>query len=104
LHLDDAVGLIRLSLETSTLVGAVNAVAPEAPTQRAFATALAAAYGRSAWLRIPAAPLRWLGGEMSSLMLEGQAVTPAAAVTAEYQFRYPRLSDACMALARRGRA
>ncbi len=103
LHLDDAVGLIRLSLEASTLAGAVNAVAPQASTQRAFAMTLAAVYGRHAWLRVPAAPLRWLMGEMSSLMLEGQAVVPAAAVAAGYRFRYPRLEGACIALARPGR-
>jgi uncharacterized protein (TIGR01777 family) len=100
LHLDDAVGLIRLSLETSALAGAVNAVAPQAPTQRAFAKTLAAAYGRHAWVRVPAVPLRWLMGDMSSLMLEGQAVVPAAAVAAGYRFAYPRLDDACQALAR----
>jgi uncharacterized protein len=100
LHLDDAVGLIRLGLENAALTGAVNAVAPEVPTQRAFAKTLAAAYGRQAWLRVPAAPLRWLMGEMSSLMLEGQAVVPAAAVAAGYLFVYPRLDDACVALAR----
>jgi NAD dependent epimerase/dehydratase family enzyme len=99
--LDDAVGLICLSLEASTVAGAVNAVAPQALNQRTFATTLAAAYGRRAWLRVPAAPLRWLMGEMSSLMLEGQVVVPAAAVAAGYRFRYPRLNDACMALARR---
>ncbi|MEO8152172.1 MAG: TIGR01777 family oxidoreductase [Rhizobacter sp.] len=100
LHLDDAVGLIRLCLQKSTLFGAVNAVAPDTPTQRAFATTLAAAYGRRAWLRVPAAPLRWLGGEMSSLMLEGQAVAPKAVIAAGYQFRYSRLNEACLSLAR----
>lgn len=99
LHLDDAVGLIRHSLSTSALTGAVNAVAPQCPTQQTFATALAAAYGRRAWLRVPAAPLRWLGGEMLSLMLEGQAVTPAAALATGYVFRHPGLDGACVSLA-----
>jgi hypothetical protein len=99
LHLDDAVGLIRFGLDTPALAGAVNAVAPEAVSQRAFAAALAAAHGRRAWLRVPAAPLRWLGGEMAALMLEGQAVAPAAALAAGYRFRHPRLAPACEALA-----
>jgi len=100
LHLDDAVGLIRHSLETGALTGAVNAVAPQCPTQQAFAASLAAAYGRRAWLRVPAAPLRWLGGEMSSLLLEGQAATPAAALSSGYQFRFPQLNSACVSLAK----
>ena len=76
-------------------------MAPQSPSQRAFAETLAAAYGRHAWLRVPAAPLRWLMGEMSSLLLEGQVVVPAAAVAAGYRFVYSRLDDACLALARR---
>ncbi|MDP9044085.1 MAG: DUF1731 domain-containing protein, partial [Pseudomonadota bacterium] len=87
-------------LDQPTLSGAINAVAPECPTQRDFARSLAAVYGRRVWLRVPATPLRWLGGEMSTLLLEGQAVTPAAAVAAGYRFRYPRLDSALQALAK----
>lgn len=99
LHLDDAVGLVRFAIESRTLAGAVNAVAPQACTQREFAQALAAAHGRRAWLRVPSAPLRWLGGEMMSLILDGQAVAPAVALAAGYRFRHPALAPACAALA-----
>jgi uncharacterized protein len=78
LHLDAAVGLLRLAIDTRGLTGPVNAVALHDCTQREFAQAMAVAYGRRAWLRVPAAPLRALGGEMMSLMLEGQAVAPIA--------------------------
>ena len=60
---------------------------------------MAAAHGRRAWLRLPAAPLRVLGGEMMSLMLEGQAVEPTVAQAAGYRFRHPDLAAACRALA-----
>jgi len=99
LHIDDAVGLVRFAIDTPGVTGPVNAVAPEACTQAGFAQAMAAAYGRRVWLRVPAAPLRLLGGEMMSLMLEGQAVAPAAALAAGYRFAQPSLSGACAALA-----
>jgi len=99
LHLDDAVGLLRFALHTPALRGAVNAVAPECPSQAGFAQALAAAHGRRVHLRMPAAPLRWLGGEMMSLLLEGQAVAPAAALRAGYRFAHPTLAAACRSLA-----
>ncbi|MED5617813.1 TIGR01777 family oxidoreductase [Ideonella sp. BN130291] len=99
LHLDDAVGLLRLAIEQPRLAGPVNAVAPQACTQHEFAQALAAAHGRRAWLRMPAALLRALGGEMMSLMLEGQAVAPAAALAAGYRFRHADLAAACRCLA-----
>lgn len=98
-HIDDAVGLVRFALDTGDAHGAINAVAPEAATQGRFAQLLANTYGRGAWLRVPAAPLRWFGGEMMSLMLDGQLVVPAAAMAMGYRFRYPSLGGACAALA-----
>lgn len=99
IHLDDAVGLLRFAMKTSSVRGALNAVAPEACTQAGFASTLAATYGQRAWLRVPATALRWLGGEMMSLMLEGQAVAPAAALAAGYRFKHPSLREACASLA-----
>ena len=100
LHLDDAVALLHLALHTPALSGAVNAVAPTCPSQAEFAQAMAAAHGKRVHLRLPAAPLRWLGGEMMSLLLEGQAVAPTAALRAGYRFAHPDIQSACEALAR----
>lgn len=101
LHRDDAVGLIRFALDQSELSGAVNAVAPQTPRQAEFAQALAASFGRRAWLRAPAWPLRLLAGEMSTLLLDGQNVVPAAALAAGYRFRHPTLPGALADLAAR---
>ncbi|MDR7270324.1 uncharacterized protein (TIGR01777 family) [Pelomonas saccharophila] len=101
LHRDDAVGLIRFALQQSELSGAVNAVAPETPRQADFAHALAASFGRRAWLRMPAWPLRLLAGEMATLLLDGQNVVPAAALAAGYRFRHPTLQAALADLATR---
>lgn len=99
IHLADAVGLVRFALERSTLSGAVNAVAPEAVTQKDFARAMAASFGRRVHLRMPAAPLRLALGEMSELLLEGQWTVPMAAMGAGYRFCLPRLQQALQALA-----
>ncbi len=101
LHRDDAVGLIRFALEQTELAGAVNAVAPDTPQQVEFARALAASFGRRAWLRMPAWPLRILAGEMSTLLLDGQNVVPVAALAAGYRFRHPTLPAALADLAAR---
>ncbi|WP_457319917.1 DUF1731 domain-containing protein [Roseateles sp. P5_E11] len=63
--------------------------------------ALAASFGRRAWLRMPAWPLRRLAGEMSTLLLDGQNVVPAAARAAGYRFRFPTLQAALSDLAAR---
>lgn len=100
LHLDDAVGLIRLALDQDGLAGAVNAVAPQSPRQADFARALAMSFGRRIWLHVPAWPLRKVAGEMSTLLLDGQNVVPTAALAAGYAFRFPTLQAALADLAR----
>lgn len=94
IHLADAVGLVRFAMAHQYLQGAVNAVAPDAVTQAAYARALAVSFGRHAWLRIPGLPLRVLLGEMSSLLLEGQNTVPSAALARDYRFVHPRLRGA----------
>jgi uncharacterized protein (TIGR01777 family) len=102
LHRDDAVGLICFALRRDDLAGAVNAVAPDTPSQSEFAQALAASWGRRVWLGAPAWPLRLLAGEMSTLLLDGQNAVPSAAIAAGYRFRYPTLRAALEELAGRG--
>ena len=94
IHLADASGLLRFALAHPTLAGPVNAVAPETPTQADFTRALAASFGRGVHLRMPAAPLRLLGGEMAGLLLDGENVVPEAALAAGYRFRFPTLDRA----------
>lgn len=98
-HLADAVGSVRFAMAHPHLQGPVNTVAPEAVTQATFARALAASFGRRAWLRMPGLPLRVLLGEMSSLLLEGQNPVPSAALARGYRFVHPRLSGALADLA-----
>lgn len=99
IHLDDAVGLVRLALGDAALAGPVNAVAPETRPQADFARALAASFGRRVRLRVPHAALRFALGEMAELLLEGQNAVPAAALRAGYRFRFPTLAGAFAALA-----
>lgn len=99
LHRDDAVGLIRFAMAHGQIAGALNAVSPDGVTQARFAQALAASFGRRVRLRIPAAPMRALMGEMASLLFDGQNAVPRAALAAGYSFRHARLEDALRELA-----
>ena len=99
IHREDAVAMILWALQAPDVKGSVNAVAPGRCTQGAFAGALAASYGRRARLWMPAALLRKLAGEMSTLLLDGQAVEPRFALDHGYRFRYAALDDALRALA-----
>ena len=99
IHLDDAVGLVRHALAHPRLAGALNVVAPDVPPQARFAQAMAASFGRHVRLRLPAAPLRWVAGEMSTLLLDGQNALPALARGTGYPYRHPTLDGAMAALA-----
>lgn len=101
IHRDDAVGLIRFALDTPTLRGPVNATAPRTPSQREFVTALAGSFNRKARLCVPAPPLRWLTGEMSTLLFDGQNAIPRAVQAAGYRHRFDSLQSALADLARR---
>ena len=99
-HIDDVVGMLRLALADENISGPMNVVAPVTPTNADFTRALAVSLGRKARLRLPAAPLRWLGGEMAGLLLDGQNAVPARALAAGYTFRFPALPAALADLAR----
>ena len=99
IHLDDAVGMVRFALANDRLQGPVNAVAPDTVQQAEFARALAASFGRKVWMRVPDAPMRWVLGEMSTLLLGGQNAQPQAAVAAGYRFSHPKLKGALRNLA-----
>jgi NAD dependent epimerase/dehydratase family enzyme len=56
------------------------------------------------WLRVPQAPLRWLLGEMSELLLRSQRVAPRRLQQSGFEFRYPDLEAALAELLRRERS
>lgn len=99
IHLEDAVGLVRFSMERRALAGAVNAVAPEVPSQAQFTREMAGSFGRRALLHVPGWLLQAMLGEMSELLRCGQRAAPAAAVAAGYRFRVPDLRQALQELA-----
>lgn len=97
-HLDDQVGLTLFALDTPSLSGPVNAVAPDPVTNAEFVRALGRALRRPAVIPAPAFALKMALGEMAQIVLSSQRVVPRALEQAGYVFRYPRLPDALAAL------
>jgi uncharacterized protein (TIGR01777 family) len=95
IEIRDALAAIRHLLNSSSLAGPVNLVAPQPVTQREFAKALGRSLGRPAFLPVPAWALRLLLGEMADAALLASArVVPARLVAAGFRFRYPELPSA----------
>jgi hypothetical protein len=93
--IDDLVGAIHHALSTTTLQGPVNAVAPQAVTNREFTRTLGRVLGRPTLLPMPAFAARLAFGEMAdALLLASTRVEPARLLETGYTFRAPDLEGA----------
>ncbi len=89
---DDVLGAIHHALDTDTLVGAVNAVAPEPVTNRDLTRTLARVLRRPAVLPVPAGAVRAVLGDLADeAVLASTRVAPAALAGSGYAFRTPGL-------------
>jgi predicted DCC family thiol-disulfide oxidoreductase YuxK len=94
IHIDDLVRLFQFALDTPTLRGVVNAVAPTPATHLHVQRALAARLHRPLWLRVSTRAIRAALGEMAQLLVDGQRVVPAKALASGFLFRHPHLQEA----------
>ena len=94
IHVDDAVGLYDLAIRDETIVGPVNMVAPQVPSQRDLARAIGHAMHRPAFLPVPALVLRLVLWGQADIVLHGRVAVAAKALAAGYEFSYPTVESA----------
>lgn len=94
IHIDDLVGIYRLSLENQQLSGPINATAPEVRREREVAREIARVMHRPDKFPAPALLLGLVLGQMSQLLLHGRRATPSKAQAAGYPFRFGGLHEA----------
>ena len=93
--LDDLVRLLVYAIGTESLRGPVNAVTPQAVTNREFTRTLAHVLHRPALFPAPAFAIRVAMGEMANeLLLASQRVEPKAAMESGFRFQYAQLETA----------
>jgi uncharacterized protein (TIGR01777 family) len=93
--LADVVGAILHALTTETLRGPVNAVAPQAITNREFTKTLGRVLGRPTLFPMPTCAARLAFGQMADeLLLASLRVEPAKLLASGYRFRFPELEGA----------
>jgi uncharacterized protein (TIGR01777 family) len=99
--LDDALGAIAFALDTASVIGPVNVVAPNPVTNAEFTKTLGQVLHRPTVFPMPAFAARLAFGEMAdALLLSSTRVQPAALSQAGYHFQYPKLEDALQHLLR----
>jgi uncharacterized protein (TIGR01777 family) len=82
-------------LAGSGLHGPVNVCAPESADVNALISALASAFHRPAFLRVPSPALRLVMGQLADeLILPSQRMEPAALEQAGFTWRHPSLAEA----------
>jgi uncharacterized protein (TIGR01777 family) len=102
IHIEDTVRLIITALDDPRMSGPLNAVAPDLRRAAEFTHATARAVNRPVFIRIPAALLKLVLGEMSGLLLFSAQVVPDRLHAAGFTFRFPDLDEALKDLVRSG--
>ncbi len=94
IHRDDIVGLILHAIDSPSLEGPLNGVAPEPVSNAAFGKALGAALRRPALVPTPPIALRLLLGERAGVLVASQRVGADRAQAAGYAFRHAEIGGA----------
>ena len=93
--LDDLVAVFRHVLATESLVGPVNATAPNPVTNAQFAKAIGSVLHRPTFLGLPATVARLMLGEMAdALLLASVRAVPRKLQETEFVFQYPNVRSA----------
>jgi uncharacterized protein len=97
IHIDDLVRMYLAALDDQAWTGAVNAAAPDPPTNREFSRALGRALRRPAIAPVPAFAIRLLYGEMADIVIQGRRAVPARARQLGFTYAHPDLEEALRA-------
>ena len=94
IHRQDMIDLLLFMIDTQTISGAVNAVAPKPVIYDTFTDTFAKTLKRKAWLPMPSLLLNIMLGEAASLLIEGQKVVPKALLDAGFEFQFEEIDKA----------
>lgn len=94
IHLADLVRMLEWAATDERVTGVVNGVAPTPVQNSEFTSVLADVLKRPAFMPAPAIALKVALGEMSTLVLASQRVSPVAAKSGGFRFEFERLDDA----------
>jgi uncharacterized protein (TIGR01777 family) len=94
IHVEDLANMYIEILKSSTMEGPYNGTAPYPATNNYFTKALGKTLKRPTFAKAPAFALKFVFGDMSSVLLEGQKVIPVKFKEEGFRYRYPTLEMA----------
>ncbi len=89
IHIMDEVRAIRFLIDHETASGPFNLCAPNPLTNADFSKVVGRVLVRPSLLPTPALVMRWILGEASTLVLDGQRAVPMRLQEAGFKFRFP---------------
>ncbi len=102
IHIDDACHMFIKALEEKSMHGAYNAVAPTPATNEEVTRRIAKVLGKPLWLpNVPGFVLKFILGEMATLVLGGSKVSSEKIQQAGFQFSFTDLEKALVDLLKR---
>lgn len=97
--LEDLLRLIEFAVDTDSLRGPVNAVAPNPVTNEEFTKALGEVLGRPTFIPVPGFAITLLYGEMGeALVLGGNNVVPKKLQEVGFEFKHTEVGEALKAV------
>jgi uncharacterized protein len=94
IHVDDLASMYVEALKNDLVDGPYNGTAPYPATNRDFTKLLGKTLKRPTFATAPAFALKFVFGEMSSVLLEGQKVIPMKFKQVDFRYKYPTLEMA----------
>ncbi len=98
IHLDDIVALYMKAATDESMNGIYNACSPHPVCNFDFTKALGEALNRPTFIPVPTLPLKLAFGEMSTVILDSQAVVSKRLEEAGFEFKYPTIDSALNAI------
>jgi uncharacterized protein (TIGR01777 family) len=98
IHIEDLISLYLLAIKDQNINGIYNACSPNPVSNKEFTKALGSALHRPTLFPVPTIALNVLFGEMSSIILDSQAVVSTKLNTDIYKFKYSNISEALKSL------
>lgn len=101
IHIDDIVGVYYHIIKNG-LTGIYNGVGPHPVTNSDLTKAIAQRLNKKLWLpKVPPFALKIILGDMATIVLESQKVSPNKIINEGYTFKYPEIKEALEALLKR---
>ncbi|PHS53795.1 MAG: TIGR01777 family protein [Lutibacter sp.] len=94
IHIDDLCAMYLKAIEDTTITGTFNAVCPEHITNEQLTKTIVNALKKPLWLpNMPSSILRFIFGEMSTILLKGSRVSSKKIQETGFHFSYKKLTN-----------